>query len=57
MVNIESIFEEVVVKVMGRASRKNEFRFISMDRDCTLDVLNGVLNEPPNLGKGMKVSS
>jgi hypothetical protein len=35
MVDIEGILEEVVVKVMGRASRKNAFWLISMDRDCS----------------------
>jgi hypothetical protein len=35
MVDIEGILEEVVVKVMGHASRKNAFWLISMDRDCT----------------------
>jgi hypothetical protein len=35
MVDIEGILEEVVVKVMGRASRKNGFWLISMDRDCS----------------------
>jgi hypothetical protein len=35
MVDIESILEEVVVKVMGHASRKNTFWLISMDRDCS----------------------
>jgi hypothetical protein len=34
MVDIEGILEEVVVKVMGHASRKNAFWLISMDRDC-----------------------
>jgi hypothetical protein len=36
MVDIESILEEVVVKVIGHASRKNAFWLISMDRDCML---------------------
>jgi hypothetical protein len=35
MVDIEGILEEVVIKVMGHASRKNAFWLISMDRDCT----------------------
>jgi hypothetical protein len=34
MVDIESILEEVVVKTIGHASRKNVFWLISMDRDC-----------------------
>jgi hypothetical protein len=34
MVDIEGILEEVVIKVMGYASRKNAFWLISMDRDC-----------------------
>jgi hypothetical protein len=36
MVDIEGILEEVVVKVIGHASRKNAFWLISMDRDCML---------------------
>jgi hypothetical protein len=35
MIDIEGILEEVVVKVMGHASRKNAFWLISMDGDCT----------------------
>jgi hypothetical protein len=35
MIDIEGILEEVVVKVIGHASRKNAFWLISMDRDCT----------------------
>jgi hypothetical protein len=34
MVDIEGILEEVVIKVIGLASRKNAFWLISMDRDC-----------------------
>jgi hypothetical protein len=34
MVDIESILEEVVVKMMRHALRKNAFWLISMDRDC-----------------------
>jgi hypothetical protein len=34
MVDIEGILEQVVVKVIGHASRKNAFWLISMDRDC-----------------------
>jgi hypothetical protein len=34
MVDIGGILEEVVVKVIGHASRKNAFWLISMDRDC-----------------------
>jgi hypothetical protein len=36
MVDIEGILEEVVVKVIGHASRKNAFWLISMDRDCNV---------------------
>jgi hypothetical protein len=35
MVDIEGILEEVVVKVMGHASRKNAFWLILIDRDCS----------------------
>jgi hypothetical protein len=35
MVDIEGILEEVVVKMIGHASRKNAVWLISMDRDCT----------------------
>jgi hypothetical protein len=35
MVDIEGILEEVVVKVIGHASRKNTFWLISIDRDSS----------------------
>jgi hypothetical protein len=59
MVDIEGILEEVVVKVMGHASRKNAFWLISMDRDCTR-ILKGIFNYTnyksifPNIGKIFK---
>jgi hypothetical protein len=34
IIDIEGILEEVVVKVIGHASRKNAFWLISMDRNC-----------------------
>jgi hypothetical protein len=34
MVDIKGILEEVVVEVIGHASRKNGFWLVSMDRDC-----------------------
>jgi hypothetical protein len=40
MVDIEGILEEVVVKVMGHALRKNSFCLISMDRDCRGKKIN-----------------
>jgi hypothetical protein len=43
MVDIENILEEVVVKVIGHASRKNAFWLISMDRDCKC-ILQAKLN-------------
>jgi hypothetical protein len=44
MVDIEFFLEEVVIKVMGRASRKNMFWLISMDRDCIYG--ENVLSKP-----------
>jgi hypothetical protein len=44
MVDIEGILEEVVVKVIGHASRKNTFWFISMDRDCSSEETFGAIN-------------
>jgi hypothetical protein len=42
MVDIKGILEEVVVKVIGHASRKNAFWLISIDRDCvTASLGNG----------------
>jgi hypothetical protein len=35
IVDIEGILEEVVVKVIGYASRKNAFWLISIDSDCS----------------------
>jgi hypothetical protein len=40
MADIEGILEEVVVKVIGHASRKNAFWLISMDRDCRVNMRN-----------------